>query len=80
LQSELEELVFARITFFQEGLPEDHLDNYYMEREWRLHDDGIAFRLGDLARIYLPQRYREQFQEDVPGDNGAVDPPLDGAK
>ncbi len=79
MHGELEELIFARIKFFQEGLPEDHLDNYYMEREWRLHD-GLAFRLEDLARIYLPQGYRKQFHEDVPDYKGAVDPPLDGAK
>jgi hypothetical protein len=50
-----------------------------MEREWRLHG-GLAFRLEDLARIYLPQGYRKQFHEDVPDYNGDFYPPLDGAK
>jgi hypothetical protein len=71
LESEFEELVFARIKFFTEGLPEDHPENYYMEREWRLHD-GLAFRLGDIARIILPRDYREQFQVDVPDYTGEV--------
>jgi len=48
LQSHFEELVFARMKFFTTGLPEDHDENFYMEREWRLHD-GLAFYLGDIA-------------------------------
>ncbi len=79
MHGELEELIFARIKFFQEGLTEDHPHNYYMEREWRLHG-GLAFRLEDLARIYLPQGYRKQFHEYVPDYNGDFYPPLDGAK
>jgi len=65
LQTELEELVFARMKFFTEGLPEDHDENFYMEREWRLHD-GLAFRLEDISRIFLPQDYTEQFHEAIP--------------
>jgi hypothetical protein len=75
LQSEFEVLVFARIKFFTEGLPEDHRENYYMEREWRLHD-GLAFRLGEIARIFLPLDYRQQFHEDVPDYTGDVFPPV----
>jgi hypothetical protein len=77
LQGELEELIFARIKFFTEGLPKEHPNNYYMEREWRLYD-GLAFRLADISRIILPQDYRRQFQEDVPdyiGEVLPVDPP-----
>ena len=44
-----------------------------MEREWRLHD-GLAFRLGDVARIILPRDYCEQFHEDVPDYTGEVFP------
>ena len=70
-QSELEELVFARTKFFTEGLPENHRDHYYMEREWRL-PDGLAFRLGDIARIILPRDYPEKFRTDVPEYTGKV--------
>jgi hypothetical protein len=61
-----EELVFARIKFFTAGLPEDRRANYYMEREWRLHD-GLAFSLGNIARIFLRRDYCQQFHEDEPG-------------
>jgi hypothetical protein len=62
LESEFEALVFGRIKFFTAGLPEDDSQNYYMEREWRLHD-GLAFRLGDIARIYLPRNYCQKFHD-----------------
>jgi hypothetical protein len=71
LQSDFEELVFARMKFFTAGLPEDHDENFYMEREWRLHE-GLAFRLGDVACIFLPQDYCQQFHEDVPDYTGPV--------
>lgn len=71
--AEFEELVFARIKFFTAGLPEENRENYYMEREWRLHD-GLPFRLGDIARIFLPRGYCQQFHEDVPDYTGEVFP------
>jgi hypothetical protein len=74
LESEFEELVFARIKFFAAGLSEDDSENYYMEREWRLHN-GLAFRLGDIAHIFLPREprdYCQQFHEDVPNYTGPV--------
>jgi hypothetical protein len=73
LETELEELVFARIKFFTAGLPEGHRENYYMEREWRLHG-GLAFRLGDIARIFLPRDYCQRFHGDVPDYTGKVCP------
>jgi len=71
LQSEFEELVFARTKFFTAGLSEDDRDNYYMEREWRTHK-GLSFRLGDIARIFLPPDYCERFHDDVPDYSGKV--------
>jgi hypothetical protein len=65
LQGELEELVFARTKFFTAGLPEYHNENYYMEREWRLHE-GLAFRLEDVVRVILPRNYVDRFRVDVP--------------
>jgi hypothetical protein len=59
------------MKFFTAGLPEDHDENFYMEREWRLHD-GLAFYLGDIARIFLPRDYCQQFPEDVPDYTGPV--------
>jgi len=71
LHAELEELIFARMKFFTEGLLENDRENFYMEREWRLHD-GLAFSLDNVARIFLPPDYRQQFQEDIPDYTGPV--------
>lgn len=73
LQNDFEELVFARMKFFTQGLPENHEDNFYMEREWRLHE-GLSFCLGDIARIFLPVPYRERLGEDVPEYEGPISP------
>lgn len=71
LQTDFDELVFGRMKFFTEGLPENHEENFYMEREWRLHD-GLAFRIGDIARIFLPLDFRQRFREDIPEYAGPV--------
>jgi hypothetical protein len=34
--SDLHRHIFAFMKFFDESLPEDHRDNFYMEREWRV--------------------------------------------
>jgi hypothetical protein len=72
LERDLDELMFARMKFFEAGLPEGDDENFYMEREWRLHGDGLRFRLGDIARIFLPQEYCQQFHEDIPEYTGPV--------
>ena len=71
LQTELEDLIFARMKFFTAGLREDHDENFYMEREWRLHD-GLAFRFEDISHIFLPQDYIRQFHEAIPDYTGPV--------
>jgi hypothetical protein len=71
LHADIEELLFARMKFFTAGLPENHDENFYMEREWRLHN-GLTFRLEDVARIFVPQDYCQQFYEDIPDYTGRV--------
>ena len=72
LETDLDEIVFGRMQFFKAGLREDHDENFYMEREWRLHE-GLAFGLGDVARIFLPRGYCQQFHEDIPDYTGPVE-------
>jgi hypothetical protein len=72
LRSEIEELVFAGIKFFASGLPEEHKDNFYMEREWRL-SDGLAFSASDIARIILPRAYARRFHDDILDYSGPVE-------
>lgn len=61
---------FEYIKIFDETLPEDDPDNYYMEREWRcMHD--IKFCLSDIKKIYLKsERYKEKFVEHFPEYKG----------
>lgn len=41
----------AYIKLFDATLPDDHPDNYYMEREWRSLDN-ICFSVEDIRTIY----------------------------
>jgi hypothetical protein len=40
------------VKFFDPTLPEEHIDNYYMEREWRTVRN-IQFQLSDVAGVYV---------------------------
>jgi len=73
LETEIESFVFAQIKFFTAGLPEEHRENFYMEREWRI-PEGHAFRLEDIARIIVPKDYEVRFRRDVPDYTGELDP------
>ena len=52
--------VYSFIKFFDDGLPEDHKDNYYMEREWRTRG-VVRFSPSDIATVVLPEVFRKQF-------------------
>ena len=52
---------FAYVKLYDVSLPDDHPDNYYMEREWRCLKN-VNFSLSDIHTIYLPNRsYQERF-------------------
>jgi hypothetical protein len=46
----------AFVKFFDPTLPEDHVDNYYMEREWRCVR-SIEFQVSDIACVYVAPGY-----------------------
>ena len=51
---------------FDANLPEDHIDNYYMEREWRSLK-SIDFDLNSIQKIYLSnQDYKNKFVSEFP--------------
>lgn len=52
----IEDDLLAFVKFFDPTLPEDHIDNYYMEREWRTVRN-IQFRLSDVAGVYVAPGY-----------------------
>ena len=59
------------VKFFDSNLPEDHPENYYMEREWRLMG-MLEFRINDVERIILPRSFGERLRKDLPDFAGQV--------
>ncbi|MGA3190286.1 MAG: abortive infection system antitoxin AbiGi family protein [Bryobacteraceae bacterium] len=58
-------LFFAKLKFFDPSKDEDHNENYYMEREWRVLGT-VPFSLEDVVRIILPSSFAKRFRVDVP--------------
>lgn len=51
----------AYVKLYDVTLPDDHPDNYYMEREWRCLQN-VTFSLNDIRTVYLPSKtYQERF-------------------
>lgn len=61
----------AFVKFFDPTLPEDHPDNYYMEREWRVLGD-VNFNLDDIARVVVPPGYEQRLRADLPAYGGEI--------
>lgn len=60
----------AYVKLYDANLPDDHPDNYYMEREWRSLKN-ITFSIYDIKTIYLPSiQYKERFLQEIPEYNG----------
>ena len=53
--------VFAFTKLFDESLPEEHKDNFYMEREWRVAG-FVHFELHDVQKVYVPPGYQERIK------------------
>lgn len=61
---------FQYIKVFDETLPDDDPDNYYMEREWRC-THNIQFQLSDIKKIYLKnKKYKAGFSKYFPEYEG----------
>lgn len=58
---------------FDSSLPQDHLENYYMEREWRLIGP-ISFELSDLAYVYAPAHHVTNLINEFPILEGKIGP------
>lgn len=56
----------AYVKLYDATFPDDHPDNYYMEREWRSLNN-ITFSIHDIKTIYLPsKKYIEKFIHEFP--------------
>lgn len=63
--------VWSFCKFFDDPLPDDDPQNFYMEREWRLHG-AFEFALDDVRRVVLPEAYARAFRDEVPAYAGQV--------
>lgn len=63
--------VFSYTKCFEDGLADDHPDNFYMEREWRKLG-GVQFDLSDVCRVILPSMYAARFRADLPAYRGQI--------
>jgi hypothetical protein len=71
LYFDLSRHIFSFVKFFNPSLPDDHPDNFYFEREWRIVGN-LDFSPNDVIRVLLPQNYSQKFREDVPQYVGQV--------
>lgn len=63
--------IFSFLKFFDDAKPEEDPENFYMEREWRILGN-VAFNLGDVRRVILPESYASRLHSDVPQYVGQV--------
>ena len=62
----------AYVKLYDATLPDDHPDNYYMEREWRSLGN-INFTTDDIKTLYFPNKeYISKFIKDFPNYKGDI--------
>ncbi len=64
--------IMGFVKFFDPALPDDHINNFYMEREWRVMGN-VSFSLGDVREVYLPEEYISRLKEDTGYSGQAFD-------
>lgn len=63
--------ILPYLKFWNDALPDDDRENYYMEREWRTLGP-VKFRLTDIRRAVLPESFAARFREDFPEYFGQI--------
>jgi len=63
--------IFSFLKFFNHNLSDEHKENYYFEREWRVVG-RIQFNMEDVRRVLIPKRYSRRFRDDCPNYCGQV--------
>jgi hypothetical protein len=70
-QTTIEAFIFGFLKFYDPSLPQDHIDNYYMEREWRVAGK-VKFLLDDIECLYVPPDFLDQALKDFPALDGKI--------
>jgi hypothetical protein len=63
--------MFGYIKTFEPSVSDDHPENYYMEREWRVIGK-VHFQLSDVMEIVLPEQFVAPLHRDVPEFRGSL--------
>ncbi len=71
LQQFLDFYIFSFLKFFNHNLTDEHKENYYFEREWRV-GGRVQFNTDDVRRVLIPEGYSRQFRDDCPDYCGQV--------
>lgn len=67
----LDRFLLSHLKFFDPLTSDSDMQNYYMEREWRISRD-VSFRLPDVRRVILPESYSRRFRHDFPSYDGEI--------
>jgi hypothetical protein len=65
LQQFLDFHIFSYIKFYDHTSAEEHDDNYYLEREWRIVGN-LHFAMTDIETVFMSKEYAPRFREDCP--------------
>lgn len=55
---------YGHLKVFDPCLGDEHVDNFYFEREWRVVG-GVYFKLEDIQSIFIPDIFAKRFRNDV---------------
>jgi hypothetical protein len=64
-QTAIEALIFGHMKFFDPSLPPDHINNYYMEREWRVAGK-VRFQQANVQHLFVSPEFADQARCDFP--------------
>lgn len=63
--------LLSYVKFFDHTLPDDHPNNFYMEREWRVVGN-VQFSVPEVVRVLIPSQYGPRLRQDIPEFTGQV--------
>ena len=63
--------ILSYIKFYDHTSAEEHDDNYYLEREWRIVGN-LHFAMTDIETVFMSKEYAPRFREDCPEYNSQL--------
>jgi len=55
---------YGHLKVFDPGLGDEHVDNYYLEREWRVLGK-VFFTLEDIKMIFIPEEFAKRLRKNI---------------